>query len=218
MDFSSFDDKFFQDLNVDLGPLVGSEDPFANISEMNFTDFLSADTLREFSDAVSSPPFASQVPDQPTCYDDFESVEASFSPPSNPPSFRSMSSKISEPASPPAPPATRLRPSAVAQRAGSAMSSAPKLHPSTYAPSPALSDTRGPTPIGVRGCPKRHRKTIQLKRQEQQSRLDTLNTRHTKLQEAVRVAANEVSAARQTLYTVLKTARMGHLEAFSPAP
>ncbi len=178
-----------------------------------------ADALRDLPEIMGSSPLASQLPEQPTCYDDFDGTESPLSPPS---SFRSASSKLSElsePGSPQTAP-SRLRSSTSSQRSApsSAATLAPKLHPSTYAASPALSDMRGPTPIGLRGCPKRHRKTIQIKRQEQQTRLESLNSRHTKLQEAVRLAATEVRVARQTLYAVLKTARQGNLEAFSPAP
>lgn len=222
MDASSFDDKLFQDMGVDLS-LFPDQDPFLNFSsipEMNFADFVTPDVLRDFVEPVLSPMMA-QLPEQPSCYDDFDCGLALSPTPTPPPSFRSSAgpkrSELSAPASPSVP-VTRMR-SAVPTRAAAAAASAPKLHP-TYAPSPAMSmSAHSPGSIGGgRGCPKRHRKTIQLKRQEQQGRLESLTTRNAKLQDAIRLAASEVSAARQTLYTVLKTAREGHLDAFSPAP
>lgn len=221
MDF--FDDKLLQDLGLPQGldfGLLSEQDPFSSISEMNFSDFLGPDVLREFVDPVVSP--LSQQPEQPTCYDEFDGFSAcASSPASNPaPSFRSSSSKKSEmtdSASPPPAMLTRVRATAPPRAASAASSSVPKLHPS-YAPSPSLAPRSPSSSVGGRGCPKRHRKTIQIKRQEQQGRLETLTSRNAKLQEAIRLAATEVSAARQTLYTVLKTARQGHLDAFSPAP
>lgn len=62
-----------------------------------------------------------------------------------------------------------------------------------------------------RGCPKRRRKTIQLKRQEQLSRLETLSVVQHELRDIVRVASEEVSNARRTLYNVLKSHRDGLL-------
>lgn len=218
MDFT-LDDKFFQDLGVDFGLMPDAADPFANISEMNFGDFLDQDVLRDFEPSAMAP----MLPEQPTCFDEFEGLSTTLSPQSNPSSLRSMSSKLSDAASSPppqAPPSRMVRATVAAARSSAAAAAAalassassPKLHPTTYASSPhAMAG-------GMRGCPKRHRKTIQIKRQEQQGRLDVLNTRHSKLQEAVRLAASEVTAARQTLYHVLKTARQGQLEAFSPAP
>lgn len=59
-----------------------------------------------------------------------------------------------------------------------------------------------------RGCPKRQRKTIQRKRQEQMARLESLAAAQQGLREVVRQASEEVSAARRTLYTLLKTAKL----------
>lgn len=223
MDASSLDDKYFQDLGVDLS-LFPDQDPFLNFSnvpDLSFADFVTPDVLRDFSEPILSP-MPAQLPEQPSCYDDFDCGLALSPTPTPPPvSFRSSASpkrsELADHAAPSAAPATRMR-SAVPTRAAAAAASAPKLHP-TYAPSPSLSiGSPGSSMGGGRGCPKRHRKTIQLKRQEQQGRLESLTTRNAKLQEAIRLASTEVSAARQTLYTVLKTARQGHLDAFSPAP
>ncbi len=67
--------------------------------------------------------------------------------------------------------------------------------------------------MGVRGCPKRKRKTIQRKRQEAQAKIESLTGAQRELKELVRVASEEVGNARRTLYTVLKSARNGAIAA-----
>lgn len=105
----------------------------------------------------------------------------------------------------------------------------PSMHPSSSSSSHNGNNTSGGNKAGAammsvpmvstaRSCPKRKRKTIQRKRQEQQARLESLTTHQRDLQEMVRLAAEEVSVARRTLYNVLKTARQGSGGGVTPAP
>lgn len=142
---------------------------------------------------------------------------ASAAPSAVPPGPSFLLSEPSSPSSssaPQSPPASHVRllpavPAAVAA-----------LHPSSLSNSQSV--RRGvdavarAAPAAGRvgsGCPKRKRKTIQRKRQEQMTRLETLTATQHSLQKIVREASAEVRNARRTLYAVLKTARNGGLAA-----
>lgn len=88
---------------------------------------------------------------------------------------------------------------------------APTLHPSGRNAQRSL-PLQTVRDAGARGCPKRKRKTIQRKRQEQLARLEQLTNNQRELKEIVRVASEEVSKARRALYSVLKSAQQGRLE------
>jgi len=235
----SVDDKTIQDLNgLDFN---FADDLFSDGIDQPLGDILG---MREFSDSYATSPGSQGMA---TCFDEFE-LAAPLSPPlstlimqsfasndSNSIKVNPISVGVSATASN-TPPNGRSHSHMGSSLRPQLSIGAPKLHGragSSFSSSAAaaagmgsassgrISSGRSSAGMVGRGCPKRHRKTIQIKRQEQTGRLDTLNSRHNKLKDAIKVATEEVSAARHTLYTVLKNARQGRLDkidALSPAP
>lgn len=181
------------DLFEMAGSLLSSVDPLSGM-DLSLSDLCTSDansSPHSFYDSVLSAP---------------QSPMSTISSPPSPP--RHLVSSVKSPKAPQVP--SSIMPSR--KPAGSV---ARTFHPYGDPPN-HLRGTARETPE-LRGGPKRHRKTIQRKRQEQMARLETLTAAQHELRETVRVAAEEVQHARRTLYSVLKTARQGALPLSRPA-
>eukprot|EP00047_Mylnosiga_fluctuans_P013581 m.32272 g.32272 ORF g.32272 m.32272 type:complete len:228 (-) comp4975_c0_seq2:191-874(-) len=163
-------------------------------------------------------------------YSDFDFGQLSRATPTSAPSTDNTMSPASSPLSADSPASnnavavpqrlTAPSPRASLSSAARTVPTAPSLHPSSARGAIRANDSsaRMAMSSGMRGCPKRKRKTIQRKRQEQVQRIEQLTTSQRDLKELVRVAAEEVRNARRTLYNVLKTARQGQLNIDLPLP
>jgi len=159
------------------GTLLSSAEPFSGM-DLSLSDLCASDSNsppHSFYESLHSPP---QSP--------MSTMSTVSSAPPSPP--RHMLASVKSPMAQ----VPSIAPKMMSSRkpAGSALRTS---HPYDQR-SPAASELRGGSrePSELRGGPKRHRKTIQRKRQEQMARLDTLTAAQHELRETVRVAAEEV--------------------------
>lgn len=214
--FSSDDVRTLFDLDVDedLSLLQNTDPRLLDNACLGFLD--DAPEWMDFNSNAASAP-APPLLDVDLPLLDLCSSEGPCSPPymDSLQSSAPLSPASSAPPSPPRP----AKPAKAPHTLPAMMPARARFHPYAESRGGATQELRGGSGRGeeLRGAPKRHRKTIQRKRQEQMARLDSLTAAQHDLRETVRMASEQVQLARHTLYTVLKTARQGGLALSRPA-